>query len=164
MNMKRRFVFVFVLFLMAFADQSLLAQKQTDTVGSLNEDDQIRFLVLTDLLKRESREKLTRCVAVDDKKNPSNGLLNKLQQLHPKVRSNARCYIDKNDGDSVVDCVTGKDALLFTVSQLKRIDKDRVEVSASNYEANMASFGCKYLVIRKNDTWKVESVSDCYIS
>lgn len=162
--MKRLFVLALVLSLMAFANLTLLAQNQNDAVSSLTEDDQIRFLVLTDLLKKESREKLTRCVAVDDKKNPSKGLLKKLKQLHPQVKSNARCYIDINDGDSVVDSVTGKDALLFTVSKLKRLDKDRVEVNASNYEANMASFGCKYLVIRENGTWKVESVSNCYIS
>ncbi|MGD9629473.1 MAG: hypothetical protein AB7V18_09520 [Pyrinomonadaceae bacterium] len=160
----KRLLFGFVLLLIAIATQTLYAQKQPDTVGSLNEDDQIRFVVLADLLRKESREKLTRCVAVDEKKYPSKGLLKKLKQLHPQVKSNARCYIDINDGDSVVDSVTGKDALLFAVSKLKRLDKDRVEVNASNYEANMASFGCKYLVIRENGTWKVESVSNCYIS
>lgn len=158
------FLCAFVLLLMVFAARTLFAQEQTYTVRSLTEEDQIRFVVLADLLKKESREELTRCVAVDDKKNPSKALLSKLKQLHPKVRSNAGCYVDKNDGDSVVDGVTGKDALMFTVSKLKRLEKDRVEVSASNYEANMASFGCKYLVIRDNDKWKVESASDCYIS
>lgn len=158
------FLCAFVLLLMVFAARTLFAQEQTYTVRSLTEEDQIRFVVLADLLKKESREELIRCVAVDDKKNPSKALLSKLKQLHPKVRSNAGCYVDKNDGDSVVDGVTGKDPLMFTVSKLKRLEKDRVEVSASNYEANMASFGCKYLVIRDNDKWKVESASDCYIS
>lgn len=158
------FVCAFVLLLMVFAARTLFAQEQTYTVRSLTEEDQIRFVVLADLLKKESREELIRCVAVDDKKNPIKALLSKLKQLHPKVRSNAGCYVDKNDGDSVVDGVTGKDPLMFTVSKLKRLEKDRVEVSASNYEANMASFGCKYLVIRDNDKWKVESASDCYIS
>lgn len=158
------FLCAFVLLLMVFAARTLFAQEQTYTVRSLTEEDQIRFVVLADLLKKESREELTRCVAVDDKKNPIKALLSKLKQLHPKVRSNAGCYVDKNDGDSVVDGVTGKDPLMFTVSKLKRLEKDRVEVSASNYEANMASFGCKYLVIRDNDKWKVESASDCYIS
>jgi len=158
------FLCAFVLLLMVFAARTLFAQEQTYTVRSLTEEDQIRFVVLADLLKKESREELIRCVAVDDKKNPIKALLSKLKQLHPKVRSNAGCYVDKNDGDSVVDGVTGKDPLMFTVSKLKRLEKDRVEVSASNYEANMASFGCKYLVIRDNDKWKVESASDCYIS
>ena len=137
------FLCAFVLLLMVFAARTLFAQEQTYTVRSLTEEDQIRFVVLADLLKNESMEELIRCVAVDDKKNPIKALLSKLKQLHPKVRSNAGCYVDKNDGDSVVDGVTGKDPLMFTVSKLKRLEKDRVEVSASNYEANMASFGCK---------------------
>ena len=158
------FLCAFVLLLMVFAARTLFAQEQTYTVRSLTEEDQIRFVVLADLLKKESREELIRCVAVDDKKNPIKALLSKLKQLHPKVRSNAGCYVDKNDGDSVVDGVTGKDPLMFTVSKLKRLEKDRVEVSASNYEANMASCGCKYLVVRDKDKWKVEAARDCYIS
>ena len=159
----------FVIFLFAFGlstfGSAQVAQKPNAAERPLTEEDQIRFLVLSDLLGKESREKKTRCVTVDgEKKKPSKALLERLKQVHPKVKSGSRCYLDKQDGDVVVDGVTGKEALLFSVNKLKRLDRDRVELSGSNYEANMASFGCKYTLVRENGIWKIETVSDCYIS
>lgn len=103
-------------------------------------------------------------IAVDTDKDPSPELLEEFNGLLRPVRKASESFISAPDGDVVKDKKTKKDVVLFTVSEIKWINKDEVTLTAGSYMGNMGSDGCLFTIKRIDGVWAISSQKECYIS
>ncbi len=101
---------------------------------------------------------------IEGKKDPSGPLMEKLSDLGVQIRKASDCFIFDKDGSIVLDKVTKKQGILFSISKLKWTSKDEVKFGGYDHEGNMGAFGCTYTLKREDGKWKMDKAEECWIS
>jgi hypothetical protein len=101
---------------------------------------------------------------VEDKKDPSDILLSRLNDLGPRLRKGSESFISEKEGSVVRDKKTKKQGARFVIYRLERVSNDEVKVGAGDEEGNMAAFSCTYFLKREGDKWIMAKAEQCAIS
>lgn len=103
-------------------------------------------------------------LAVDDVKDPSKDLLDRLGDLKVPLHKVSECYISAREGDIVKDKKTGKQGDKFSVSKLTWVSDTEVTAVAGSYSGNMGSDSCRYTLRKENGIWAIVGSAECQIS
>ena len=90
-----------ILLVVVFCSITVPAQRQNEK--ALSVDDQIRYVVLSDKLNLWTRSDSgvsTICIAVDEEKDPSESLLDKLHHKEKSVKPRSGCYLEEGNAAS----------------------------------------------------------------
>ncbi len=84
--------------------------------------------------------------------DPSDEFMSRFRGRTPSVKKASQAKI----GDlAVIDKTTGQRGVVFTLSDLKWISDQAVEVTCNVYMAGLSSYTSKYTLSRKKNQWKV---------
>lgn len=136
--------------------------------NKLNDEEAIREIVLKTIIKSSinapGENSQIFYLAVDDDKDPSDDLLKKFGQYPARIKKVSESFLSAPDGDLVLDKITKKPGVIFSVSKITWKNNDEVTVDAGSYIGNMGSNGCKYTLKREKDEWKIVSGQNCFVS
>ncbi len=145
------------------------AMKQTSSqMIKLGEDDVIREIVFRLVLRPWVLDSETSSkryyLAIDGDKDPSESLLKKLSDIKASLKKVSESFISAPDGDIVLDKKTKERGDRFSISKLKWINKDKVQVTAGSYSGNMGSDDCLYTLAKENGIWEIAAKEVCVVS
>ncbi|MGI8468873.1 MAG: hypothetical protein ACR2N3_10505 [Pyrinomonadaceae bacterium] len=150
---------------------SVAGQTKKNSETSLSDEDTIREIVFKKILPEKTSDigdLRDFYLSVDDGENPSSNLLKRFDEYQKKnrvkIKRVSESFISKNDGDMVLDEITKKQGILFSVSKLRWKNKDEVKVNAGSYIGNMGSDSCTYILKRQNGEWKIVAAEECVVS
>jgi hypothetical protein len=130
--------------------------------------DAIYEAVFRIILKRQLFEnggpQLNYYLLVEDKKDPSDILMSRLNDLGLRLRKGSESFISEKEGSMVRDKKTKKQGARFVIYRLERVSSDEVKVGAGDEEGNMAAFSCTYFLKREGDKWVMAKAEQCVIS
>lgn len=136
-------------------------------LSDLSEDDQIREAIFRSAgLSRMEKVSADNSfyLAVNDDQDPSDNLMDYLNNGGSFLKKVSQSYIDMNDVGVVRDKFTNHKGTRFAISHLTRQGSDKVKVSAGKYRGNMESERCFYTLTNENDEWKIILKEGCVVS
>ncbi|MGI9034917.1 MAG: hypothetical protein ACR2GD_02645 [Pyrinomonadaceae bacterium] len=163
-------VIIFAIIIAATLTFSATGQTKEILKNTLNNEDIIREIIFKKILPEKANIGYLRdfYLSVNDGKNPSNNLLKQFDEYQKKnqvrIKKVSESFISRKDGDSVLNKLTKKQGIIYSVSKLDWKNKDEVKVSAGSYIGNMGSDTCTYILKRKNGVWKIINAEGCVVS
>ena len=171
---------IFILILITFSAAVSLTfgqqrkEFEEDTKNVLSDEDSIREIVFKKILPQKfevsnSDEYLKDFyLDVDGGKDPSNDLLKKINDYYSdtgiKIMKISECYISESLGSVVLNVLTEKQGVLFSVSKIDWENKDEVKVTAGSYIGNLGSNSCRYTLTRRVGKWEITNAESCVVS
>lgn len=136
-------------------------------LSDLSNDDQVREAIFRSAgLSRvgKATASYSYYLAVDDDQDPSDSLMEYLNDGGSFLKKVSRSYSSKSERGAILDKLTNKRGTRFSISRLTWLGTDKVKVSAGRYQGNMDAESCIYTLARENGEWKIISKEGCVVS
>lgn len=136
-------------------------------LSDLSTDDQVREAIFRSAgLSRigKARASYSYYLAVDDDQDPSDELMDYLNNGGSFLKKVSRSYVSPKEVGIVRDKFTDKRGTRFSISKLIWQGPEKVKVSAGRYEGNSDAENCTYTLVRENSEWKIVSKEGCVVA
>ncbi len=165
--MKNRGTLLLALSLLLLSCTSNTSEPPSNTGTRLGFEDEISFVLLTEVLRRYSNgggdAGFALFVSVR-KTDPSPELLARLNKEWPEIRPASESYIDAQDAGWVKDKQTKMKGVQYQVYEIKRKNESNAEASAGYYTSNLGAVECTYKLRLENEAWVIVERLNCWAS
>jgi hypothetical protein len=94
-----------------------------------------------------------------EKKDPDDKFIARFRDHIPAVKKGSES-VTSGDMGGVIDKKTGGGGMLYSLGEIKWINKNEVDVDGSYYVASLFGGGCRYRVVRDGDKWIVKGCGE----
>lgn len=132
----------------------------------LSEEDQVREAVFRYQFEFNASGQGTAAnayfLSVEGEKDPSPQLLQQFDAHRPPVKPVSASTLEPGTA-LVLDMETGLPGLIFSITQIRRLSDDEVEVDGGYCEASESASGNTYRVAKQDGTWEVVGLQPLWI-
>jgi hypothetical protein len=150
-------------FLVTLLVLALVPFGRSQQVNSAESEDDIREALLNYIFEHGAPQQkpYTKAFFISiDKKDPDDNFMARFKGHTPIVKKASEAVVGGDMG-GVSDKKTRDPGILFSVSNIKWIGNDSVEVDGGYYVAWLFAGGCTYRLVQKQSKWTVAECSGC---